>query len=73
MTSPRKGNGKQLLSLTEASQLFGINRILLGQRLKDGTLTAHSNPFDRRQKLLDRDEIESLMRGITRGKEVTKQ
>jgi excisionase family DNA binding protein len=50
-----------LITLTEARRILGVSRMKVWRLVKDGTLTAISNPLDKRQKLVHRLEVEALV------------
>jgi excisionase family DNA binding protein len=50
-------DSRVLVPLTEAAKLLGISRVTLSQLAKAGRFTVYENPADRRQRLVDLDEV----------------
>ena len=51
----------ELITLQEARQLLGVSPRTLERRIADEHLTKYRNPVDRRSRMLDRYEVESLL------------
>ena len=48
--------GKKI-TLVEARQRLGVSRVTMTRLVKEGRLSLYENPLDRRQKLVDEDEL----------------
>ncbi len=51
---------KELLTVQQAADFLGVSRIKISRLLKNGTLLAKPNPLDSRQKLIPREQLDSL-------------
>lgn len=49
------------LGLREAAELMGVSRFTIWRLIRDGQLPAYQSQVDRRQKLVRRSDVESLM------------
>ncbi len=49
------------LTLQEAADLMGVSRFKLWRLVREGKLVAHQSERDRREKLVRRADIESLL------------
>lgn len=50
--------GKKI-TLVEARQKLGVSRVTMTRLVKEGRLPLYENPLDRRQKLVDEDDLAS--------------
>jgi predicted site-specific integrase-resolvase len=50
--------GKKI-TLVEARQRLGVSRVTMTRLVKEGRFPLYENPLDRRQKLVDVDELEA--------------
>lgn len=50
-----------LLSISDVEERLGVSRTKLWRMIRDGELKVFSNPRDRRQKLLDLDEVRQVL------------
>jgi hypothetical protein len=57
----RRMEKAELITLTEARRILGVSRMKVWRLVKEGTLTAISNPLDKRQKLVQRLQVEALI------------
>ncbi|HLJ65990.1 MAG TPA: helix-turn-helix domain-containing protein [Chloroflexota bacterium] len=48
------------VTVPEAARLLGVSRSKIWNLLREGALTARSNPLDRRQRLIEIEAIEAL-------------
>lgn len=48
------------INVTEAAALLGVNRRKIWQLVERRWLTPEENPFDRREKLFERQDVEKL-------------
>jgi len=48
--------GKKI-TLLEARQRLGVSRVTMTRVVKEGGLPLYENPLDRRQKLVDEDDL----------------
>jgi excisionase family DNA binding protein len=48
------------VTVSEAARLLGVSRSKIWSLLREGVLTARSNPLDRRERLIAVEEIERL-------------
>jgi hypothetical protein len=56
-------NGEELITLSDAAELLGVNRMKITRLLKAGLLTvAGVDPLDLRSKLVRRSDVEALAR-----------
>jgi Helix-turn-helix domain len=51
---------EELLTVNEAAERLGSNRVQIWRLIRDGLLEAKVNPLDRRQKLIPLSAIEKL-------------
>jgi hypothetical protein len=51
---------EELLTINEAAERLGSNRVQIWRLIRDGLLEAKVNPLDRRQKLIPLSAIEKL-------------
>jgi len=49
--------GKKI-TLLEARQRLGVSRVTMTRLVKEGRFSLYENPLDRRQRLVDEDELE---------------
>jgi excisionase family DNA binding protein len=63
--------GRDLIPLMEAAERLGVSRMTLSRLAKDGRFTIYENPRDRRQKLVDAEEVREalLPKPMPEGKE----
>ncbi len=63
--------GKDLIPLIEAAERLGVSRMTLSRLAKEGRFTIYENPRDRRQKLVDEEEVREALqpRPMPEGKE----
>lgn len=54
-------NHPDLITLREARRILGVSPRTLERRIADEQLTKYRDPIDRRSRLLDRHEVESLL------------
>jgi hypothetical protein len=50
-----------LITLSVARAILGVSRTKIWRLVRDGTLTVYSNPLDRREKLVQRSQVEALL------------
>lgn len=50
-----------LVSTSEAQKLLGVSRPTMSRLLKEGTIRHFPNPLDRREKLVSKAEVLSLI------------
>ncbi len=64
--------GQDLIPLVEAAERLGVSRMTLSRLAKDGRFTIYENPRDRRQKLVDEEEVREALqpKPMPEGKEV---
>ncbi|GEM_PF-5185804 len=55
------------MTLTEARAVLGVSKTKMARLVREGRLTVYENPLDRRQKLVERQEVEALL-GQTGGR-----
>ena len=48
------------IPLTEARARLGVSKPTMTRLLRDGHFTLYENPLDKRQKLVDEEEVETL-------------
>ena len=48
------------IPLTEARARLGVSKPTMSRLLRDGHFTLYENPLDKRQKLVDKEEVEAL-------------
>ncbi len=53
---------RELIPLMEAAKRLGVSRMTMNRLLKEGRFTIYSNPLDRRQRLLDAQELQEKVR-----------
>lgn len=53
--------GRDLIPLVEAAERLGVSRMTLSRLAKDGRFTIYENPRDRRQKLVDEEEVREAL------------
>jgi excisionase family DNA binding protein len=53
---------EEYVPVGEAARLLGVSRWTVQRRIKEGTLTAHTSPANRRVTLLRRSEVLALLR-----------
>ncbi len=54
--------GRDLIPLVEAAERLGVSRMTLSRLAKEGRFTIYENPRDRRQKLVDEEEVREALR-----------
>jgi len=52
----------ELMRMSEAAQLLGVSNAKMWRLVRDGILEAETNPLDRRVKLVNRVDVEKLLR-----------
>jgi predicted DNA-binding transcriptional regulator AlpA len=52
---------KDLITLNEARSLLGVSRMKIWRLVKEGSLTAIPNKLDKREKLVSKSEVLSLV------------
>ena len=50
-----------LMITTDARKLLGVSTVKMTQLIKEGYFTIHTDPLDRRIKLISRAEVEALL------------
>ena len=61
----------RLIPLRAARERLGISKATMARLVKEGRFTVYENPLDRRQKLVDVDELEQTVRPQPRREPVT--
>jgi excisionase family DNA binding protein len=51
-----------LIPLKEARERLGVSKETMRQLVRRGVFTVYSNPKDRREKLVDTDEVDAYLR-----------
>ncbi len=51
---------RALITVGEARERLGVSNHTIARLVRDGTLQTYPNPLDKRQKLVDAAEVESL-------------
>ncbi len=61
----------KLIPMSEAAARLGVSRITLSRLARDGRFTLYENPRDRRQRLVDEEEVREALRPkpMSEGKE----
>ncbi len=49
--------GQRLIPLKQAREQLGISKVTMARLVKEGRFKVYENPLDRRQKLVDPEEI----------------
>lgn len=57
---PRMDTPKDLITLDTAREILDVSLKKLRELMRNNLLTPYSNPLDRREKMLSRDEVEGL-------------
>ncbi|MFN5539609.1 MAG: MerR family transcriptional regulator [Candidatus Melainabacteria bacterium] len=65
MSSSKSQNLKELLTINEAAELLGVNKMTLRRWDVSGKLKAYRNPMNK-YRLYKREELEALLREITK-------
>jgi len=52
----------ELVPLREARQRLGISKTLMTRLVKEGRFTLYENPLDRRERLVEWEEVQRVMR-----------
>lgn len=52
----------EFISVAEAREILGVSATRMAEMLREGELTAETNPLDRRGKLVKRADVEALAR-----------
>lgn len=52
----------ELIPLREARQRLGISKTTMTRLVKEGQFTLYENPLDRRERLVDWEEVQRVMR-----------
>lgn len=52
----------ELIPLREARQRLGISKTLMTRLVKEGRFTLYENPLDRRERLVEWEEVQRVMR-----------
>jgi excisionase family DNA binding protein len=50
----------RLIGMLEAARRLGISNTTMRRLVREGRLTVHENPLDKRQKLVDASEVDRL-------------
>lgn len=50
-----------LITLTVARNILGVSRTKIWRLVREGTLRAYANPLDKREKLVQRSQVEALL------------
>jgi hypothetical protein len=53
---------QRLIPLREARERFGISKATMARLVKERRFAVYENPLDRRQKLVDLDELSNAVR-----------
>ena len=63
--------GQDLIPLVEAAERLGVSRMTLSRLAKEGRFTIYENPRDRRQRLVNEEEVREalLPKPMSEGKE----
>jgi excisionase family DNA binding protein len=51
---------QETVTVSEAARLLGVSRSKVWSLLREGALTARSNPLDKRERLIEVEELEWL-------------
>ena len=52
----------ELIPLREARQRLGISKTLMSRLVRERRFTVYENPLDRRERLVDWEEVQRVMR-----------
>jgi len=52
----------KLIPLNEAAKLLGISKMTIARLVREGKFSIYENPLDRRQKLVDEQEVANISR-----------
>jgi len=50
------------MTVEEVRKELGVSKVTMARLIKDGTVKVEPNPFDRRSKLIRRQDLEKLKR-----------
>ena len=53
---------RRLIPLKQARELLGISKVTMARLVKERRFRVYENPLDRRQKLVDLDELQQAIR-----------
>lgn len=53
---------RRLIPLKEARELLGVSKVTMARLVKERRFRVYDNPLDRRQKLVDPDELHDAVR-----------
>lgn len=56
------GDVQKLITLGEARERLGVSKVTMARLVKEGRFTVYDNPLDRRQKLVDENEVKDAAR-----------
>jgi hypothetical protein len=56
----QENNSKELYTVEEAAQYLGVTRMKIYRLLEEKELNAEINPLDKRQKLIERFQLDRL-------------
>ncbi len=53
---------RALVPLNEAARRLGVSKVTMARLVREGRFAVYENPLDRRQKLVDAEEVEAATR-----------
>ncbi len=52
----------KLIPLNEAARLLGVSKMTMARLVKEGRFVIYINPLDRRQKLVDEEQVRAAIK-----------
>ncbi len=62
----------ELITLTEAAERAGLSLMTFRKRVRESELTIYINPRDKRERLVDSEEVDAMMKPRAMGPEEVK-